>query len=86
MLWEVGAITATENVWKPLVLAQPKGNHFHATTLADKSAERVFGPVSASRSPDEGGLGVSLSRLVPEKDWEWWEPTPIVNPVKDNCE
>jgi hypothetical protein len=86
LLWEVGTANGHENVWKPLVLAQPKGNHFYATTLADQTAERVFGPVSASTSPVEGGLGVSLARLVPEKNWVWWEPTPIVNPYKDNCD
>jgi hypothetical protein len=56
LLWEVGTASGHENVWKPLVLAQPRGSHFHATTLVDKTAERVFGPVSASKSPDEGGL------------------------------
>lgn len=86
MLWEVGALAPSENVWKPLVLAQPRGNYFHATTLADKTAERVFGPISASKSPRDGGLGVSLARLVPEKAWEWWQPEPPVHPTHDGCE
>jgi hypothetical protein len=79
-------LTNRQNLWKPLVLAQPRGNGFHATTLSDKTAERVFGPVSASKSPDEGGLGVSLPRLVPEKDWQFWSPTPPAFPDHDACE
>ena len=86
LLWEVDTTYGTENVWRPLVLAQPKGNHFHATTLSDTTAERVFGPVSASKSPLEGGLGVSLARLVPEKNWQWWQPEPPVNPTHDGCD
>ena len=79
-------LTNGPNLWKPLVLAQPRGSHFHATTLSDKTAERVFGPVSASKSPEEGGLGVSLARLVPEKDWQFWSPTPPFRPDHDACE
>ena len=68
------------------MLAQPRGSSFHATTLSDKTAERVFGPVSASKSADEGGLGVSLARLVPEKDWQFWSPTPPFRPDHDACD
>ena len=86
LLWEVGTGSGHENVWKSLVLGKPYTGHFHAVTLADQTAERVFGPVSASKSPNEGGLGVPLARLTPEKNWIWWQPTPVVNPVKDNCD
>jgi hypothetical protein len=86
LLWEVGTANGHENTWRPLVLAQARGSHFHATTLSDQTAERVFGPVSASKSPDEGGLGVSLARLVPEKDWQFWAPTPWFRPTHDACE
>jgi len=86
LLWEVGTANGHENTWRPLVLAQPRGIYFHATTLADTTAEKVFGPVSASKSPEEGGLDVPLSRLVPEKAWEWWAPEPPVNPTHDGCE
>jgi hypothetical protein len=86
LLWEVGTTNGHENVWRPLVLAQPRGSYFHATTLTDKTAERVFGPISPSKSPRDGGLGVSLARLVPEKAWEWWAPEPPVHPTHDGCE
>lgn len=86
LLWEVDTTFGTENDWRSLVLAKPRGNHFHASTLADETAERVFGPVSASKSPDEGGLGVSLARLVPEKEWQFWSPTPPAFPSHDACE
>jgi hypothetical protein len=85
LLWELD-LTNGQNLWKPLVLAQPRGNDYHATTLSDKTAERVFGPVSASKSPEDGGLGVSLARLVPEKDWQFWSPTPPYRPTHDACE
>ena len=85
LLWELD-LTLGKNLWKPLVLAKPRGSGLHATTLSGKTAERVFGPVSASKSPEEGGLGISLARLVPQKHWQFWSPTPPFRPEEDACE
>jgi len=45
----------------PLVLSQPRGGGCHGSPPSDKTLNRVFGPVSPSRSPDEGRPG-SLAR------------------------
>ena len=59
--------------------------HGSSTMASDKTLNRVIGPVSPSKSPDEGGLGVSLARLVPEEEWQLWSPTPPFRPTHDAC-
>jgi hypothetical protein len=87
LLRELDPQNAKGNLWKPLVLAKPGGSdvYFHAQTMSDKALERVFGPISNTTSPDEGGLGVPLARLVPEHEWHFWSPTPRFRPTQDAC-
>jgi hypothetical protein len=72
-------------LWKLLVLSRPRGNGFRGSAPSDKTLNRVFGPVANSTAPDEGGLGVSLARLVSPADWQFWSPTPVFRPTHDNC-
>jgi hypothetical protein len=45
----------------------------HSTPPSDKTLERVFGPVSSSKDPDAGGLGVSAAELVLKSERYGWE-------------
>ena len=45
----------------------------HSTPPSDKTLERVFGPVSGSKDPDAGGLGVSAAELVLKSEHYGWE-------------
>lgn len=85
--WELDPQNAKGNLWKTLVLAKPGGQPAmqHAQPPSDKTLQRVFGPVSKSTSPDDGGLAVSLARLLPPHGWNFWSPTPWFRPTQDAC-
>jgi hypothetical protein len=85
--WELDPQNAKGQLWKTLVLAKPGGQQAmqHAQPPSDKTLRRVFGPVAKSTSPDEGGLAVSLARLLPAHEWKFWSPTPWYKPTQDAC-
>ena len=87
LLWELDPHDAGQDLWKVLVLARPGGSdkYFHAQPPSDDTLKRVFGPISRTSSPDEGGLAVSLARLLPADDWSLWSPTPRFRPTHDAC-
>ena len=88
LLLELDPQNANRDLWKLLVLSKPGGprvGNYWGQPPSDKTLQRVFGPVANTTSPDEGGLGVSLARLVAADEWQLWKPTPPFRPTHDDC-